>query len=245
MESRIRINRFLASAGIGSRRKCEELIREGRIQVNGETVTLLASFIDTGTDQVTVDGKVVGGTEGSTVLVLDKPDGVLSTVSDDRGRKTVVDIARDAGYKERLFPVGRLDMDTTGFIIMTNDGDLAYRMTHPRYKVDKRYTVAVEGRVSEETLESMAEGIDLGDYVTMPCAIRIVETAGGRTTLEITLREGRKRQIKRMFAAKGHPVLELRRTAIGGLEFGDLGPGGIRPLSAYEETTLRELTGLK
>jgi pseudouridine synthase len=244
MESKTRINRFLASAGVGSRRNCEELIREGRVQVNGETVTLLASFIDADTDQVTVDGSAVGLPSGHTVLVLDKPGGVLSTVRDDRGRKTVLDIAREAGYEERLFPVGRLDMDTTGFILITNDGALAYRMTHPRYKVEKTYVVTVEGAVQEKTIEEIASGVDLGDYVTRPCRLRILERGTERSVLEIILKEGRKRQVKRMFADSGHTVLQLRRTAIAGIEFEGLEPGGIRPLTVEEESRIRELTGL-
>jgi 23S rRNA pseudouridine2605 synthase len=240
----MRINRFLASAGIGSRRKCEDLIREGRVRINGEMLTALARFIDTDSDSVTIDGRTVESVRHRMILVLNKPLGVLSTASDDRGRKTVVGLARDMGYSERLFPVGRLDRDTTGLLLLTNDGDLAYRLTHPRYKIEKRYLVRVEGLIDDRTVESIASGVDLGDYITRPCAVRIVARSSGSSTLEISLKEGKKRQIRRMFSESGHKVLELRRVALGDLEFADLEPGDIRPLTEEEDIKLRELTGL-
>jgi pseudouridine synthase len=136
-------------------------------------------------------------------------------------------------------------MDTTGILLITNDGDLAYRLTHPRYKVEKRYSVTVEGRVSDDTAASVASGVDLGDYVTSPCYIRILDRDVDSSTLEITLKEGKKRQIRRMFAESGHPVRKLGRTALAGLEFSDLEKGGIRSLTEAEEARLREMTGLK
>ena len=240
----MRINRFLASAGIGSRRKCEDLIREGRVQINGEAISELAIFIDTDSDNVTVDGRTVGMVMDSMILVINKPPGILSTVSDDRGRKTVIGLAREKGYGERLFPVGRLDMDTTGLLLLTNDGDLAYRLTHPRYKIEKRYLVTVEGLITDRKIESVGAGIDLGDYITMPCPVRLIGRSGDSSTIEIILKEGKKRQIRRMFSETGHKVLKLSRVALGDLEFNDLKEGEIRPLSGKEEARLRELTGL-
>lgn len=244
MSPRMRINRFLASAGIGSRRKCEDLIREGRVQINGETVSELARFIDTDSDIVTLDGKRVDEVAGRMILVINKPFGVLSTVSDDRGRKTVIALAREAGVEERLFPVGRLDMDTTGILLLTNDGDLAYRLTHPRFKIEKRYIVTVEGHIEDRTIKAVGSGIDLGDYVTMPCRVEVTGRSGSTSTIEIRLKEGKKRQIKRMFAEAGHRVLELKRVALGDLEFSDLNEGDIRQLTEEEELRLREQTGL-
>ncbi|HER43740.1 MAG TPA: rRNA pseudouridine synthase, partial [Candidatus Eisenbacteria bacterium] len=188
MSPKMRINRFLASAGIGSRRKCEDLIREGKVRINGETVAALASFIDTGSDTVTVDGIPVESVKDRMILVMNKPFGVLSTVSDDRGRKTVIGLAREMGYSERLFPVGRLDRDTTGLLLLTNDGDLAYRLTHPRYKIEKKYLVKVEGMIDDRTVASIASGVDLGSYVTRPCSIRVVERSDKSSTLEIRLK---------------------------------------------------------
>jgi pseudouridine synthase len=240
----MRINRFLAAAEAGSRRKCEELIREGRVQVNGETVTELALFIDTESDRITLDGKPLRETAGKIILVINKPAGVLSTVSDDRGRKTVIQLAGDEGFGERLFPVGRLDLDTTGLLLLTNDGDLAYRLTHPKYKIEKKYEVTVDGEIEDASLDRLRSGIDLGDYVTQPCGVELLERTGGRSVLEMTLKEGKKRQIRRMLAETGHRVLTLHRTALGDLTFSDLGTGGIRRLTDEEETRLREMTGL-
>lgn len=244
MSPKMRINRFLASAGIGSRRNCENLIREGRVQVNGEAISELASFIDTDSDLVRVDGKIIEHVSGKMLLVINKPFGVLSTVQDDRGRKTVIDLVSDMGYGERLFPVGRLDMNTTGLLLLTNDGDLAYRLTHPRYKIEKRYVVTIEGLIKDRTVEAIGNGVDLGDYVTMPCPVKVIERSENISKLEIILKEGKKRQIRRMFAESGHRVLELRRVALGDLEFSDLEPGDIRPLTKEEEFRLREMTGL-
>ncbi len=244
MSPKIRINRFLASAGIGSRRNCENLIREGRVQVNGETVSELASFIDTDSDLVNVDGKPVEQVAGKMILVINKPFGVLSTVKDERGRRTVIELAREMGYGKRLFPVGRLDMDTTGLLLLTNDGDLAYRLTHPRFKIEKRYFVTVRGLIEDRTVEAIETGVDLRDYVTIPCTVKVIGRSEDSSSLEIRLKEGKKRQIRRMFAESGHKVLELRRVALGDLEFSDLAPGDIRPLTEEEEFRLRELTGL-
>jgi pseudouridine synthase len=244
MSPRTRINRFLASAELGSRRKCERLIKEGRVQVNGETVSELARLIDTDMDIVTVDGSPVRPAAKKVILVINKPAGVLSTVSDDRDRKTVTQLAREKGYRQRLFPVGRLDMDTTGFLLLTNDGDLAYRLTHPRYKIEKRYRVTVEGRIEDSSVEALRSGIDLGDFVTMPCSVNVIERSGDTSVLEVRLKEGKKRQIKRMFAAMGHRVTGLERTALGDLDFGGLEYGDIRELTESEEERLRELTGL-
>ena len=244
MSPKMRINRFLASAGIGSRRNCENLIREGRVQVNGEVISELASFIDTDSDLVSIDGKTIKHASGKMLLVINKPFGVLSTVQDDRGRRTVIDLVREMGYRERLFPVGRLDMNTTGLLLLTNDGDLAYRLTHPRYKIEKRYVVTVEGLIEDRTVEAIGTGVDLGDYITMPCTVKVIERSENTSKLEIILKEGKKRQIRRMFSESGHRVLELRRVALGDLEFNDLEPGDIRHLTEEEEFRLREMTGL-
>lgn len=244
MGDKIRINRFLAAAGLGSRRKCEELIRKGLVFVNGESVDKLAVLIDPESDSITVDGDPVRYEGKSLVLVLNKPPGILSTVTDSFRRKTVIDLAQEQGFTDRLFPVGRLDLDTAGIILLTNDGYLAYRLTHPRYKVEKTYDVVVEGRISPRTVSRIAGGINEGDFVTRPCEVVIVKKYGDRTHLGVVLREGRKRQIKRMFALFGHKVIELRRVALGDLRFEDLEAGAVRPLTEDEEHRLRELTGL-
>jgi 23S rRNA pseudouridine2605 synthase len=244
MSAEIRINRYLASAGLGSRRKCEDLIRSGRVAVNGKVLTELAIHVDPSVDVITVDGCAVRRPVGTRVFVLNKPVGVLSTVADSFRRKTVIDIARDHGIGERLFPVGRLDLDTSGILILTNDGDLAYRLTHPRFKIEKTYRVTVEGVLSDEVVSRISEGVDLGDYRTRPCKVSILDRGPDRTTVAVRLMEGRKRQIRRMFAAFGHRTVALVRIALGDLEFNDVAPGTIRALSEGENRRLRELAGL-
>lgn len=244
MKRLMRINRYLAAAGFGSRRACDELIRRGDVSLNGERVVSLSVLVDPERDEVTVGGAVVEGAEPTVLLVLDKPAGVMSTAIDTHGRRTVIDIAREAGYTERLYPVGRLDLDTSGIIIVTNDGDLAYRLTHPRYKVEKTYRVVVRGAVGKDAVERLEEGVEIGGYRTQPCAVRVIGSRRDATELEVRLKEGRKRQIRRMFKLFEHEVVELRRIAIGDLEFGDLETGGIRPLTREEEKRLRELSGL-
>lgn len=240
-----RINRYLAAAGLGSRRACEDLIRRGLVEVNGAPVANLSMKIDPDMDRVAVDGREIKRPEKSMLLVLNKPTGVISTASDTHGRKTVIDIAREHGYTERLFPVGRLDRDTSGIILITNDGDLSYRLTHPKYKIEKVYEVKVSGRVSEGTAEKISKGIDTGDYITKPCRVTILERDRVSSNLEIRLKEGRKRQIRRMLAICGHEVILLHRTALGDLDFDDLENGEIRTLSEEEENRLRELSGLE
>jgi 23S rRNA pseudouridine2605 synthase len=240
----IRINRFLAAAGLGSRRACEELIREGRVRINGETTQQLAKIIDTDRDTVMVDGRTVEIEEEHLVLVLHKPEGVLSTVSDGFGRTTVIDLAREHGYGMRLFPVGRLDLNTSGILLLTNDGELAHRLMHPRYKVEKNYLAVVEGELDEQTARRIAAGVDIGGFKTRPCFVRIVESSESESTVEVRIKEGRKRQIRRMFAAFGYTVRRLRRTALGGLSFADLEPGAMRPLTGEELRAIRRMAGL-
>jgi len=244
MSAKVRINRYLAAAGFGSRRKCEDLIRRGLVSINGEAVDNLATIVDPEADSIAVDGRVVGRAVPAKVFILNKPVGALSTVTDSFGRRTVIDLVREHGIMERLFPVGRLDLDTSGVLILTNDGDLAYRLTHPRFKIEKTYRVTVEGRVTDETVSRIAGGVDLDGYTTKPCAVAVIVRGEDSTTLEVRLMEGRKRQIRRMFARFGHRTVELARTALGDLAFSDVAPGRIRALTNREERRLRELAGL-
>lgn len=244
MNERIRINRFLAKAGFGSRRKCEELIRRGVVAVNGERIEKLSVTVDPEHDSVTVRGKPLAGFERRVTLVLNKPAGVISAVTDAFNRKTVIDIARESGYRERLFPVGRLDLDTTGILLLTNDGELANRLTHPRYKVDKTYLVTVAGCVADKTVERISRGITTGEVTTRPCRVTVVRRYGSRTDLVVTLKEGKKRQVKKMFAHFGHRVVTLHRSAIGPLTFDDCAVGELRRLRPEEHRRLRALIGL-
>ena len=244
MNAKVRINRWLASAGVGSRRKCDELIRAGLVTVNGETLARLGALVDPDLDSIAVKGRIIAHPGTPVVLVLNKPTGVLSTVTDSFRRRTVIDLAREQGFVERLYPVGRLDLDTSGILLLTNDGDLAYRLTHPRFKFEKTYRLTVEGNVGDDTIAAIESGVQLGGYRTHPCTVAIVGRGRGRTRLEVRLTEGRNRQIRRMFALFGHRTIELARTAIGDLRFEDCAPGAMRFLSKREERRLRELSGL-
>jgi 23S rRNA pseudouridine2605 synthase len=225
----VRLNAYLARAGIASRRGAEELIRAGRVRVNGE-VAGLATFVQ-GADRVEVDGEEVGP-EPLTYVLLNKPAGVVTTASDPHGRPTVVGLV---GHERRIVPVGRLDADTTGVLLLTNDGPLAHRLMHPRYEVDKVYVVDVEGAPSDEVLARLAAGIELDEGPTAPAEVKRLAPA----RLQLTIHEGRKHQVKRMLAAVGHPVARLHRSSYAGLTVDGLAPGEWRELSAAEVKALR------
>jgi 23S rRNA pseudouridine2605 synthase len=226
---RVRINRHLAGAGLGSRRAVEELVRAGRVTVNG-AVAGLGARVGPG-DDVRVDGAPVA-TAALEAVLLHKPAGVVTTAADERGRRTVLDLV-DSPI--RLFPVGRLDRDTTGALILTNDGDLAHRLMHPRHEVEKTYRATVRGRPDDAALDRLRAGIDLDDGPTAPAAVRRLAP----DEVEMTIHEGRNRQVRRMLAAVGHPVLRLHRSAYAGLSADDLPSGGWRPLTGTELERLR------
>jgi len=225
----VRLNAYLARAGIASRRGAEALIRAGRVTVNGE-VAGLATFVE-GKDRVEVDGAEVGP-EPLTYVLLHKPAGVVTTARDPHGRPTVVGLV---GHERRVVPVGRLDADTTGVLLLTNDGPLAHRLMHPRYEVDKVYEIEVEGEPSDETLEALRRGVELDDGPTAPAEAH----RRAPSLLELTLHEGRKHQVKRMFAAVGHPVTRLHRRSYAGLTADGLRPGEWRELRPEEVERLR------
>jgi 23S rRNA pseudouridine2605 synthase len=232
----MRLAKFLAHAGVASRRAAEEIVRAGRVRIGDEVVTDPARDVD-GTVAVTVDRQRVEAPDERAVWLVHKPRGVVSTAKDTHGRPTVVAMVDAPGT--RLYPVGRLDADTTGLILLTDDGDLANRLTHPRYEVPKVYVVHV-GRggtaVPEQTLRRLRDGVELDDGPTAPAGVRQLRPG----VLEITLREGRKRQIRRMCAEVGQPVSKLQRIAFGPLRLGDLGEGGVRRLSPAEVQRLRD-----
>jgi pseudouridine synthase len=238
----LRLNRYLAMSGVASRRRCDELIREGRVAVNGTRVEELGSRVVPDDDEVTVDGVAVRLPAAHHTLALNKPPGVLVAASDGRGRRTVMDLLGD--FRGRVFPVGRLDLRSEGLLLFTSDGELAYRLAHPRFKVTKLYRVQIAGRISPAVLEAMRRGVELEDGRTQPAGIRLLEKGRGRATLEIELREGRKRQIRRMLAVFGHEVVMLRRVRFGPIELGDLVPGAWRELGAADVAALRSAVGL-
>ncbi len=234
----VRLAKYLAHAGIASRRGAEEIVRGGRVTVGGEAVLDPARDVDERSD-VRIDGRPIDGPEERVVYAVNKPLGVLSTAGDPHGRPTIVGLIgeRDA---RRLYPVGRLDADSTGLILLTNDGELANRLTHPRFHVPKTYRVRVQnGPVAESALRALREGVELQDGSTAPAEIRRL----GREGLEITIHEGRNRQVRRMCEAVGHPVLALERVAFGALRLGGLAAGAYRRLTEAEVRSLRGPSG--
>jgi len=227
----------MAAAGIASRREAERLIQAGRVEVNGRVVTALGTRVDPAGDRIRVDGTAIGGAEHAVTVLLHKPKGVLSTVSDPTGRPTVLDLVR--GVRARLFPVGRLDWNSEGLLLLTNDGDLAQRLTHPSNHVPKTYRVKVKGLVGRQALEQVRHGLFLDGRRTRPAPVKRISSQSN-TWLEVVLFEGRKNQIRRVFERLGHPVLKLRRTAIGSLVDRDLKPGEWRELSPAEIRALKE-----
>jgi 23S rRNA pseudouridine2605 synthase len=229
----MRLNAYLARAGVASRRRADDLIKAGRVRVNGEPGQL-NTFVEAG-DAVEVDGRSVELQQLAYVL-LHKPPGVVTTAREPRGRPTVVELV---DHPVRVVPVGRLDADTTGALLLTNDGPLAHRLAHPRYGVEKVYEADVDGEPSDEALRRLAEGVELDDGPTAPARARRL----GPSRLELTLHEGRKHQVKRMCDAVGHPVTRLHRGRYAGLGLGDLAPGEWRELTAGEVAALRKAGG--
>lgn len=236
----MRLQKFLAECGVASRREAENHVAAGRVAVNGVTAKL-GDKVNPDEDEVTLDGRKVERDE-KVYIVLHKPKGVVTSVKDTHNRKTVLDCV--PGVRARIFPVGRLDLDVSGTLILTNDGELAFRLTHPKYQVDKTYLVKVRGTVTPEEADELRSGVTLEDGRTAPAAISVLKTNTNASLIRLMIHEGRKRIVKRMCAAIGHPVLELRRLSVGSLSAEELVPGEWRHLHAHELAELRRLTGL-
>lgn len=237
----IRLQKVLAQAGVASRRRAEELIREGKVYVNGTKVEALGLKVGE-TDEIVVEGRKIQGREAWHYYLLNKPTGVITSAKDPQGRTTVLDLLRDAPV--RVYPVGRLDYDTSGLLLLTNDGQLAYRLAHPRYGVEKTYRVWVEQPLAQAHLRRLAQGIELEDGKTAQARVRVVQKKP--FVVEITIHEGKNRQVRRMFAAIGHPVLRLERVSYGPLTLtDDLQAGDYRPLRKSEIAALYRLVGLE
>ncbi|WP_051688153.1 pseudouridine synthase [Desulfofalx alkaliphila] len=239
----VRLQKFLAHAGVASRRKCEELILSGKVKVNGTVVRELGVKIQPGKDIVQVNGKKIQQLEKKVYIMINKPRGYVSTVRDERGRKTVLDLLKDV--EQRVYPVGRLDYNSEGLLLLTNDGELADALTHPRHRVPKTYRARVKGVPSIEKLEELANGVDLEDGITAPAKVALLNIFNGNALLEITIHEGRNRQVRRMCEHIGHPVIRLVRTRIGTLELRKLGSGEVRELSKFEVNQIKRAAGIK
>jgi 23S rRNA pseudouridine2605 synthase len=235
----VRLQKLIAGTGLASRRKAEALIAAGRVMVNGKTVTELGTKVDPMRDHVKVDGKHLSAPQPFVYLMLNKPKNVVSTLDDPAGRTTVKDYLR--GVSVRVFPVGRLDFDSEGLMLLTNNGELAQAMLHPRYHVPKTYLLKVKGVLTDEDIRTLEQGVRLEDGMTSPAQVKKVRKVEANSWIEITIREGRKHQVKRMLEAVGHPVIKLLRIRMGSLSLGDLEPGEFRFLTDRETNTLRQL----
>lgn len=234
----MRLNKYIAQAGIASRRKADELTKNGHVKVNGKIMRELGYDVKPD-DAVSVAGKVIKAREALVYYALNKPPGYITTTADEHDRPTVLSLLRDVS--ERIFPVGRLDADTTGLLILTNDGELAQHLAHPSGKVYKTYVAAVDGIVSQDGLQQLREGVLVDGRKTAPAIARIVQESARETVLEIKIHEGRNRQVRKMCRAIGHPVLRLERTAIGDLELGRTKQGHYRKLTRQEIDALKRL----
>lgn len=236
-----RLQKILSAAGVASRRLSEELITQGRVSVNGKTVTELGTRADASVDEIKVDGRRIKNEQKRRYILLNKPRGYITTRSDPQGRPTVMDLMK--GVREYVYPVGRLDYDSEGLLILTNDGELAARLTHPRHEVEKVYEARVKGVPDDHTLERLSKGVTIDGRRTAPAKLRasepFVKSSGEQTVIEISIHEGRQRQVRQMFDSVGHPVVRLKRVRIGPIVDADIPIGHWRELTPQEIAKLR------
>lgn len=233
-----RLQKYMASCGVASRRKCEDIILQGRVKINGKVVKELGLKINDEKDKVTVDNKIIKREEKKVYIALNKPEGYVSTVKDERGRKTLLDIVK---VKERIYPIGRLDYDTSGLILLTNDGDVYNKIIHPREEKRKIYNAIIKGIPCEEDIIKFKNGIDIGGYITAKAKFKILSIDKGLAEVRIEIHEGKNRQIRKMCDAIGHPVLVLKRIQIGKIKLGNLEKGSWRYLDEEEIKYIKSL----
>lgn len=240
----MRINKYISSSGVCSRRKADELIISGKVKVNGKVMAEMGYQV-LEDDKVMVMNKIVAPAKEHTYVVLNKPKGVITSAKDEKDRVTVIDlleenpdISQDAG---RLFPVGRLDYDTSGILLLTDDGELTYRLTHPKHEFPKTYHALVQGILSREKQLMLTRGVDIGGFITSRAKVKVIRQKGNTSLVEITIHEGKNRQVRKMFAAVGNPVQELERVAIGKIHLGRLREGNFRKLTKSEIEYLKEV----
>ena len=237
----MRINKYIALCGVASRRKAEELILAGRVTVNDEVMTELSYKVDEENDIVKVDDKLIKEENKLVYILLNKPEGYITTVKDQFDRPSVLDLVSD--IKERVYPIGRLDYETSGLLLLTNDGDLTYKLTHPKHEVDKTYVARVKGKLTKEEIERFKTGLKIEDYTTAPAKLKVIKYDEQRDSslLEIKIHEGKNRQVRKMCKAINHPVLRLRRSAMGKIKIGDCEIGKYRYLTENEIKYLKNL----
>ncbi len=240
MGETVRLQKYIAMCGKASRRKAEELIAEGRVSVNGTEVRELGTKVELGNETVTLDGEIIKPEARKYYIMLNKPAGYVTTVKDQFDRPTVIDLVQSE-INARVFPVGRLDYETEGLLLLTNDGDFAYRLTHPKFHVDKSYIATLNGGITESGLNRLRSGVRLEEFTTSPADVEILETAHGRMKIKITIHEGKNRQVRRMFEAVGSHVAELKRVGFANMELGNLPEGRWRHLNDNEISYLKKL----
>ena len=237
----MRLNKYIALCGVASRRKAEELILAGRVTVNDEVMTELSYQVDEENDIVKVDDKLIKEENKLVYILLNKPEGYITTVKDQFDRPSVLDLVSD--IKERVYPIGRLDYETSGLLLLTNDGDLTYKLTHPKHEIDKTYVARVKGKLTKEEIERFKTGLEIEDYTTAPAKLKVIKYDEQRDSslLEIKIHEGKNRQVRKMCKAINHPVLRLRRSAMGKIKIGDCEIGKYRYLTEDEIKYLKNL----
>ncbi len=234
----MRINKYMAECGVASRRACDEMILEGRVKVNGKKIDTPGLEINEFNDAVTLDGRRITLVSKKYYIMLHKPKGYVTTVKDDKGRKTVMELIK---IRSRLYPVGRLDYDTEGLLLLTNDGQLAYALTHPSHEVPKTYIAKIKGKISDTEVRQLRKGVEIDGKMTLPAVVKIIETDDEFSRVEVTIKEGRNHQIKKMFEVVGKEVVFLKRTAIGPLKLGGLGRGEYKNLTSKEIEILKAI----
>ncbi|MBR1729461.1 MAG: rRNA pseudouridine synthase [Selenomonadaceae bacterium] len=238
-----RLQKILSRAGIASRREAEKMILEGRVSVNDKIINKLGQKFESTTCKICVDGKIISQVESKIYILLNKPKNIISSVKDDRGRTTVIDLITD--IKERIYPVGRLDFDTEGLILLTNDGELMNALLHPKFQINKTYLAKITGTITEDKLIKLRTGIKLDDGITAPATVDVIKNLGTTSKIEITIHEGRNRQIRRMLSAIGCEVKSLKRIKFANLSIYGLKSGEYRQLTEMEINNLYKLTSLR
>ncbi len=235
----VRLQKYLADCGVASRRKCEEIILSGRVEVDGEVVEELGTKVDPKVNKVTVNGRVIKNNQEFRYILLHKPEGFITTAKDQFDRPSVIDIVGEV--EERIYPVGRLDYDTSGLLLLTNDGDLTFKLTHPKHNVEKTYIARVAGIPDADAIESLKSGVYIDGYKTARAKVDIIKTLEGSASVKISIKEGKNRQVRKMFSAVGHEVVALKRIATGNLFLGELKRGEYRDLTEEEVKYLKNL----
>ncbi len=233
-----RLQKYMAACGVASRRKCEEIIQEGRVRVNDIKITELGFKVDPTLDKVCIDLKPITLEKNKVYIALNKPEGYVSTVKDEKGRETILDIVK---VKERVFPIGRLDYNTSGLLLLTNDGDIYNKVIHPREEINKVYIAVIKEVPSDDEVRRFCNGVDIGDYITAKAEFKIIDTLDDKCKVSITIHEGKNRQVRKMCEAIGHPVLSLKRISVGKITLGNLKKGSWRYLNENEINYLKNL----